>query len=67
MKSAVDADGQMAFVQHLRGRMLGRMVQASGRTIVDEQGAMMLADQASILDEDAGLRATELRAHWGVA
>ena len=43
------------------------MVKATGRTIVDEQGAMMLADGASIMEEDAGMRATELRAHWGVA
>ena len=67
MKAAVDEDGQMAFVQSLRSRLLGRMVKATGRTIVDEQGAMMLADGASIMEEDAGMRATELRAHWGVA
>jgi hypothetical protein len=28
---------------------------------------MMLADGAEIIEEDAGMRATELRAHWGVA
>ena len=67
MKAAVDEDGQMAFVQTLRSKLLGRMVKATGRTIVDEQGAMMLADGASIMEEDAGMRATELRAHWGVA
>jgi ssDNA-binding replication factor A large subunit len=67
MKVAVDEDGQMAFVQSLRSKLLGRMVKATGRTIVDEQGAMMLADGASIVEEDAGMRATELRAHWGVA
>ena len=67
MKAAVEEDGQMAFVQSLRSKLLGRMVKATGRTIVDEQGAMMLADGASIMEEDAGMRATELRAHWGVA
>ena len=67
MKVAVDEDGQMAFVQSLRSKLLGRMVKATGRTIVDEQGAMMLADGASSVEEDAGMRATELRAHWGVA
>jgi len=67
MKTAVEADGQMAFVQSLRGLFLGRTIHATGRTIVDEQGAMMLADGASVVDEDAGMRATELRAHWGVA
>ena len=67
MKTAVEADGQMAFVQSLRGLFLGRTINATGRTIVDEQGAMMLADGASVVDEDAGMRATELRAHWGLA
>ncbi|MDA7846068.1 hypothetical protein N9A87_03370 [Euryarchaeota archaeon] len=67
MKTAVDKDGQMAFVQSLRGLFLGRTVQATGRTIVDEQGAMMLADGATVVEEDAGMLATELRAHWGVA
>tara|TARA_B100001564_G_scaffold39379_1_gene28415 strand:- start:65 stop:1759 length:1695 start_codon:yes stop_codon:yes gene_type:complete len=67
MKAAVEEDGQMAFVQSLRSKLLGRMVKATGRTIVDEQGAMMLADGASLMEEDAGMRATELRAHWGVA
>lgn len=67
MKAAVDEDGQMAFVQSLRSKLLGRTVKATGRTIVDEQGAMMLAEGASIIEEDAGMRATELRAHWGVA
>ena len=67
MKGAVDDEGQMAFVQSLRSLLLGRTIQASGRTIVDEQGAMMLADDATIIEEDAGMRATELRAHWGVS
>ncbi|MFB1005881.1 MAG: hypothetical protein QMC59_05300 [Candidatus Poseidoniaceae archaeon] len=67
MKDAVEDEGQMAFVQSLRSLLLGRTVQASGRTIVDEQGAMMLADDATIIEEDAGMRATELRAHWGVS
>ncbi|MEJ6562154.1 MAG: hypothetical protein QNL85_00395 [Euryarchaeota archaeon] len=67
MKDAVDDEGQMAFVQSLRSLLLGRTIQASGRTIVDEQGAMMLADDATIIEEDAGMRATELRAHWGVS
>ena len=67
MKDAVEDQGQMAFVQSLRSLLLGRTVQASGRTIVDEQGAMMLADDATIIEEDAGMRATELRAHWGVS
>ena len=52
---------------NLRSKLLGRTINASGRTIVDEQGAMLLADGASMVEEDAGLRATEIRAQWRVA
>ena len=67
LKETVNELGQTAFVQSLRSKMLGRKINASGRTIVDEQGAMLLADGASLVEEDAGLRATEIRAQWRVA
>ena len=67
LQDAVNDAGQVAFVQSLRGKMLGRKINASGRTIVDEQGAMLLADGASMVEEDAGLRATEIRAQWRVS
>jgi len=66
LQGAIDDAGQIAFVQSLREKMLGRKINASGRTIVDEQGAMLLADGASMIEEDAGLRATEIRAQWRV-
>ena len=40
--------------------------QVNGRTIVDEQGAMILADKAEISATDAAMLATEVRAQWGV-
>ena len=67
LQDTVNDAGQVAFVQSLRGKMLGRKINASGRTIVDEQGAMLLADGASMVEEDAGLRATEIRAQWRVS
>jgi ssDNA-binding replication factor A large subunit len=67
LQGAIDDVGQVAFVQSLRGKMLGRKINATGRSIVDEQGAMLLADGASMIEEDAGLRATEIRAQWRVA
>jgi len=66
IKSEIDSDGQMEFVQRLRGKLLGQLVTASGRTIVDEQGAMLLADKAEIIEQDPGLISTEIRAQWGV-
>lgn len=62
----VTENGTMAFVQSLRERLLGRQLKASGRTIVDEQGAMLLSDSAEIIEIDSGLVATELRTKWGV-
>jgi len=47
--------------------MLGRQVKASGRSIVDDQGAMILADGFEIEEHDAQMRASELRAQWGWA
>ncbi len=62
----IESDGKMEFVQSLRDMMLGRVIKANGRTIVDEQGAMILADHVELNDADAGLLATEVRAKWGV-
>ncbi len=62
----VTENGTMAFVQSLRERLLGRQLKASGRTIVDEQGAMLLSDDAELIEVDSGLVATELRSKWGV-
>jgi hypothetical protein len=64
--SEINSNGQLDFVQILRSKMLGRNIRASGRTIVDEQGGMMLADSAEIVEEDAEMKATEIRAQWGV-
>jgi len=66
IKAEIDSDGQMEFVQRLRGKLLGQLVTASGRTIVDEQGAMLLADKTEIIEQDPGLISTEIRAQWGV-
>ena len=56
----------MAFVQELRERLLGRKLRANGRTIVDEQGAMLLSDDVELIEADSVLAAAELRAKWGV-
>ena len=66
MAQKIESEGKMEFVQSLRDMMLGRVVKANGRTIVDEQGAMILADHAELDDDDPGLLATEVRAKWGV-
>ena len=62
----IQENGTMAFVQSLREKVLGREIITSGRTIVDTQGAMLLADKAEISEVDSSLEATELRAKWGL-
>ena len=57
----------LGFVQLVRERLLGRRVSVSGRSIVDDQGAMVLADGFEIEQHDAQMRASELRAQWGWA
>jgi len=66
ISSFVAENGSMQFVQNLREKFLGRELKANGRTIVDEQGAMLLSDDVSIIEVDSALVATELRAKWGV-
>ncbi len=62
----ISENGSMTFVQNLRERLLGRQLQASGRTIVDEQGAMLLSDDVELIELETELIAAELRAKWGV-
>lgn len=64
--SHINENGTMAFVQELREMLLGRQLKASGRTIVDEQGAMLLSDAVELMDVDSALVAAELRAKWRV-
>jgi hypothetical protein len=66
ISSEINENGTMAFVQNLREMLLGRQLKASGRTIVDEQGAMLLSDAVELMDVDSALVAAELRTKWGV-
>ena len=65
MRSKIDEIGEQGFVQHVREQMLGRHLTVTGRSIVDEQGAMILADGCSMEVHDPQMRASELRAQWG--
>ena len=66
ISSNVSENGSMQFIQDLRERLLGRELLANGRTIVDEQGAMLLSDDVELLETDSVLAASELRSKWGV-
>ncbi len=66
ISSSITENGSMQFVQELREMLLGRELVARGRTIVDEQGAMLLSDDAQLIEADSVLAAAELRTSWGV-
>ena len=66
ISSHIVENGTMSFVQELRDLLLGKKLKASGRTIVDEQGAMLLSDDVELVEVDSVLAAAELRAKWGV-
>ena len=66
ISSHIVENGTMSFVQELRDLLLGKKLKASGRTIVDEQGAMLLSDDVELIEVDSVLAAAELRAKWGV-
>ena len=66
ISSHIVENGTMAFVQELRELLLGKKLKANGRTIVDEQGAMLLSDEVELVEVDSVLAAAELRAKWGV-
>ncbi|MDP6639910.1 MAG: hypothetical protein QGH90_01130 [Candidatus Poseidoniaceae archaeon] len=56
--------GQFGFAQSLRDRLLGRQLKVGGRTIVDEQGMMIIANSIETVDVDAALAASEARTAW---
>ncbi len=66
ISSHIVENGTMSFVQELRELLLGKKLKANGRTIVDDQGAMLLSDDVELIEVDSVLAATELRAKWGV-
>ena len=66
ISSHIVENGTMSFVQELRELLLGKKLKANGRTIVDDQGAMLLSDDVEMIEVDSVLAATELRAKWGV-
>lgn len=66
MAADIKNDGQMEYVQSIRDYLLGRELNVGGRTIVDEQGAMILVDSAELSNSDAAMIATEVRSEWGI-
>ena len=65
--SQIDDFGAETFVDGLRADLLGRSVTARGRCLVDEQGAMFLAEELEVSSTAPADQAKAVRAKWGVA
>jgi len=67
IKDQIGKDGSESFVSSLRSMTLSHPLTVRGRTIVDEQGAMILADSAEIERKDPIEAAGKVMEKWGVS
>ena len=65
--SQIDDFGAETFVEGLRADLLGKSVTARGRCLVDEQGAMFLAEELEVSSTAPADQSKAVRAKWGVA
>ena len=55
-----------SFIKELRTKMLGFPVNLKGRSIVDQQGAMFLAEEVEIIEREPKAYAMEIKTKWGI-
>ncbi len=63
----ISTNGREGFVSSLRSRTLSRTMTVLGRTIVDEQGAMILAESVELEKKDPRESAGNVMERWGVS
>ena len=66
VKEQVDKDGQDGFAAFLRERVLARRLSVRGRSIIDDQGARLLADEVEQDETTSADAANEVMQRWGV-
>ena len=62
----ISKDGQEAFLASIRDEYLGRRVSVNGLALIDDQGAMILADSASKGELSPSSAANQVMEKWGV-
>ena len=62
----IDGNNKNEFIKDLRTKLLGIPVSIKGRSIVDQQGAMFLAEELEIQDIDPKSYANEIKTKWGI-
>jgi len=66
LNEELNKNGQAEFIKGLRTKLLGVPVAIKGRSIVDQQGAMFLAEDLEIKEIDPKSYATEIKTKWGI-
>ncbi len=62
----LNKNGQTEFLKGLRKKLLGFPVIIRGRSIVDQQGAMFLAEELEIQSIEPKTYAMEIKSKWGI-
>ena len=66
MKEEISKSGSADFVASLREKLIAKRLIVKGRSIVDEQGTMLLADEVEYDVTSAHDAANEVIQRWGV-
>ena len=66
VKEEISKSGSAGFVASLREKLIAKRLTVKGRSIVDEQGAMLLADEVEYDTTSAHDAANEVIQRWGV-
>ena len=66
VKDEISKSGRMEFVTELRNKCLSRKVSIRGRSIVDDQGAMILSDITNFSDIDPKKYGKKIMEKWGL-
>ena len=66
VKEQVEKDGQDGFAAFLRERVLARRLSVRGRSIIDDQGSMLLADEVEQDETTSADAANEVMQRWEV-
>jgi len=62
----LNKSSQAEFIKSLRNKLLGFPVTIRGRSIVDPQGAMFMAEDLEVLQIDPKSYAMEIKTKWGI-
>ena len=66
LSEELNKTNKASFIKELRTKLLGFTVNLKGRSIVDQQGAMFLAEELEIQEKDPKSYAMEIKTKWGI-